>query len=391
MSASDLLLYGEIGADRYLSLDELPADRRTEFVERVWSVYVEQFDAFTGAALDPMFHRIGNVAVKRGGLRFGPDSRALIVGTGPSSRSSLGALRSHRDGALILTSPRGAAMLAGAGLHADIVLIEHTSCLEAELSAREPPEWSPGPGTWVAVEPKTPPALVHLVATDRLYVPIPWFGWGLWPATAVAMALYGGCSRVGLLGIDLGIAGALDPQYAPLSALLTALADVPMIQFADCGTTGAQKPGWPKLPLSGFVPGASRPVLEATLSQASPSHHRMVEERTLIESLKEVAGESREMLAVALRARAGSTEFDSSLAKSVRRMLEWGRDTRLRQALQEGLGLSYLPRFWRTGIDLGRRPDRNWRPVVLALRELVGQIEALNKRIADLSGTAILG
>ncbi len=391
MSASDLLLFGEIGADRYLSLDEVPGHRRNEFVERAWSVYVEQFDAFTGAALDPMFHRIENPAHSRGGLCFGADSLALVVGTGPSSRSSLDAIMRSREGALILTSPRGAAMLASAGIRADIVLIEHTSCLEAELSVRQPPEWSPGPDTWVAIEPKTPRGLLPRVAPERICVPTPWFGWGLWPATAVAMALYGGCSRVGLLGIDLGIAGAPDPQFASLSALLTTLAHIPVVQFADCGATGVEKPGWPKLPLRGFLCGVSHSIQKVTLSEASSLRQWLVEERTIIESLKGLADESRAMLAVALHARAGSTGLESALVRSIRRMLEWGSDTALRRALQEGLGLSYLPRFWRTGIDLGSGSKRIWRPVVLALRELVGQFEALDKRIDVVSEAGIRG
>jgi hypothetical protein len=56
----------------------------------------------------------------------------------------------------------------------------------------------------------------------------------------------------------------------------------------------------------------------------------------------------------------------------------------VRTCIQDGLGVSFLPRLWRTGVDLSLGRSL-WRPVVLAMHELVGQakrLDALTKRMA---------
>jgi hypothetical protein len=61
--------------------------------------------------------------------------------------------------------------------------------------------------------------------------------------------------------------------------------------------------------------------------------------------------------------------------------MAWSGDVRRRQFAQECLGLSFLPRLWRSGIDasLGHAV---WRPLMLATHELVRQADALRTATA---------
>jgi hypothetical protein len=59
----------------------------------------------------------------------------------------------------------------------------------------------------------------------------------------------------------------------------------------------------------------------------------------------------------------------------------WRQDPRVRVLLQECLGVSFLPRFWRIGINrsLG---EALWRPLLLATHELTAQADALTSTVA---------
>ena len=57
-------------------------------------------------------------------------------------------------------------------------------------------------------------------------------------------------------------------------------------------------------------------------------------------------------------------------------MMAWRDDTRARVLLQECLGVAFLPRLWRIGVD-GSLGAALWRPVMLATHELVKQAHAL--------------
>ena len=61
----------------------------------------------------------------------------------------------------------------------------------------------------------------------------------------------------------------------------------------------------------------------------------------------------------------------------------WGADPSIRWALQRALGLTFLPRLWRTGVSMAS-PQRLWRPIVLTLNELVEQADRFESRLTTL-------
>ena len=68
-------------------------------------------------------------------------------------------------------------------------------------------------------------------------------------------------------------------------------------------------------------------------------------------------------------------------------LLVWGADPSIRWALQRALGLTFLPRLWRTGVSMAS-PQRLWRPLVLALHELVEQADRFESRLTTLAHAA---
>src|SRR5690606_22642579 len=104
----------------------------------------------------------------------------------------------------VVTSPRGAELLAQHGLAPDLVLIEHRTALDAHHSVTEARDRGVEGlklAPLVAAEWRTPAALLEGVSPGRLFVPEPLPTWGCWPATAAALAVQGGALRIGLLGI----------------------------------------------------------------------------------------------------------------------------------------------------------------------------------------------
>ena len=63
-------------------------------------------------------------------------------------------------------------------------------------------------------------------------------------------------------------------------------------------------------------------------------------------------------------------------------MLAWSNNRTLRVDLQEGLGLSFLPRLWRLGLS-AQLGATLWRPLVLGAHELVRQADALAAEVGS--------
>ena len=92
---------------------------------------------------------------------------------------------------------------------------------------------------------------------------------------------------------------------------------------------------------------------------------------------------ARQALELARRARAGEVVAGRDLTRAVEMLLMWGADPSIRWALQRALGLTFLPRLWRTGVSMAS-PQRLWRPLVLTLNELVEQADRFESRLTTL-------
>jgi hypothetical protein len=367
-----------IGSDRYLDIEECregSGDARAD----AWTLYAEGFGGYCETRLDPLFHRLRHPARYAGRLEPHP-APVLVVGTGPSLAAAIPDVRRLRRRMRIATSPRGAEALRAVGLVPDLVLVEHRTALDAHHSARH---WRDGHANaargapLVAAEWRTPASLVTGLG-ERVFVPDALPTWGAWPATLAAMALQAGASRVGLLGIDLGSRTAPDPAFTPLARLLGLIGHWSPAPTLDCGPLGASKPHWPRASLDELAADTPCPPFTALLRPAPPLEHRRADARALLERLDVHVARSRVLLAEALRARshAGPAPVDGAAE-----LLAWRDDRALRIDLQEGLGLSFLPRLWRSGIS-ARLGDTAWRPVALAAHELVGQADALAAELA---------
>jgi hypothetical protein len=196
------------------------------------------------------------------------------------------------------------------------------------------------------------------------------------------MALDGGASRVSLLGIDLGTASAADPVHAPLRAMLQLLAWLSPVAVLDCGAGGARKRGWQPADLAAAVGARPGGACEVVFDEAPDPGERVAQACADLVALSPILERARELLEIGVPARthpAGASV--SRLRDGVTEMLAWGRNARTRILLQEGLGLAFLPRFWRSGIDLTLETAL-WRPLLLASHELVGQAHALAGAVA---------
>ena len=184
-------LFRLIGSDRYLAPEEVT--RATEphaLTAAAWDVYTNHFHGFTGATLDPQFHRLAHPATHTGRVRLGADTTVLVAGAGPSLRAAMHGVKRVRECVRIFTSPEGALMLGAYGVKADLVLVDPSSTV------------SPKGCPLVAADWRTPRELLAGVSPESLFVPAPAPTWGLWPATAVAMAADAGAARVALVGFD---------------------------------------------------------------------------------------------------------------------------------------------------------------------------------------------
>jgi hypothetical protein len=213
------------------------------------------------------------------------------------------------------------------------------------------------------------------VASDRLFVPEPLPTWGLWPATAVALAANAGAGRIGLVGIDLGTADRPDQAFMPLNRLLALISRVVTAETLDCGAAGSRKRGWAVESLDALAADRALAPLQVRRTIAASIDERIRAARDTRARLSPIVERSRQMLSLGLRARSG--ERVSGLDEAANEMMSWSREAGDRIDLQESLGLSFLPRLWRANIDLTLGPAL-WRPIVLGTHELVAQASRLD-------------
>jgi hypothetical protein len=185
-----------------------------------------------------------------------------------------------------------------------------------------------------------------------------------------------------LLGIDLGTAQEPQQAFVPLTRLLGVLARIVAAETIDCGASGSRKRGWKVDSLQTMASASALPQLSVHRTVAPSIDDRIGAARETRARLSAIVDQARRILTLGLRARAGDSV--TGLEDAAREMLSWSADVNSRIDLQEGLGLSFLPRLWRTGIDLALG-HALWRPLVLATHELIGQadrLDGLTKRMA---------
>lgn len=368
-----------IGSDRYLTREEAGAATGAHpLFECAWTLYQSAFGGYCETAADPLWWRLSSPVRDTGTLSLEAGQTVVVVGNGPSARAAVPALRELRTRLVLVTSPRGTEWLAGVGLTPDLVVVEHQTALDAHLSVRHLSDIGRNPiadAPLVAVDARTPAALVAGVPQDRLFVPAALPTWGLWPATAVALAAQAGAARIALLGVDLGTAARPDPAFAPLAGLLGLLADATDAVTVDCGPEGARKPGWTPSTLAACAGDGGAAALAVRRASAAPVALRYADLAEAGRRLAPYLDRARQMLPVALAARAGRTV--PRLDDLVSELLSWGDDPRCRVDIQESMGVTCLPRLWRTGIDRSLGAAL-WRPVMLATHELAGQADRLD-------------
>lgn len=374
-------LFHLIGSDRYLSPMEVEqASEPHPLTATAWEVYAGQFHEFTGATLDPLFHHLAHPSRHQGSLRLDAGTSVLIVGTGPSLRPNLEPIKEVAGRVRIITSPRGAEVLVPHGIVPDVVLIEHQTALDAHHSARhfsDCPQQVLASCPLVAADWRTPSALLAGIPAASLFVPTQLPTWGLWPATAAAMAIEAGASRVALVGVDLGTATQADPAHAPLAALLALIARLSPVVALDCGAGGATKRGWLRAAVAEAAGVKVRGTCELNVHPAPGIEDRLERARADLREVAAIVERASALLEAATEARGNVAGPHSSVLEAgSAEMMAWRDDARIRTLVQECLGVAFLPRLWRIGIDpsLGAAL---WRPVMLATHELVKQAHAL--------------
>lgn len=384
-AALDLL--ARIGADHALDSAEFTAlePDASAALPRMWAAYERHWRGFCGSRLDPQFWHLDHPARLTGSIKVTDGSPIIVVGTGPSLKDALPELQRLRSHLHIFTSPRGADVLADAGIIPDLVIIEHQTALDAHLSLRDLAH-RPSPALacvpLVAAEGRTPAALLEAVAPDKLFVPDPFPSWGLWPATAVALALHSGARSVALLGIDLGTRQLPDSRQAPLRDLLVLMAAHTDIPCMDLGTVGAPKPHWFGA-TTGLVASrvAAAPLRLHARPWSTPAD-RIAAATAAFHRLSPIAEYAAGTLEVACEVRDGerSASAIDSMTRGFARLLAAGSSKPMRIDLQDTLGLSFLPRSWRLPPDPSLGAGL-WRPIALASHELVRQHEALGRKL----------
>jgi hypothetical protein len=386
-----LALFERIGRDHALSINELGGLGREAGAAALWAAYDEHWRRFCGSRLDPQFWHLDHPTRWTGALTVSDAAPVVIVGTGPSLLAMLPSLRRVRAGVHLFTSPRGADALAEAGLVPDLVLVEHQTPLDAHFSARDLSHRNTRALTrvpLVAADARTPAAMLAGIPADRLFVPDPLPTWGVWPATAVALALASGAQTVALAGIDLGTSQRPDPAQAPLRAVLALLAAQTDVASVDVGTGGAPKPGWPRATLDAIATGGPARPLAPDVRPWRTADARLELAAGCWRRVAPLVAQAESTLAAACRVRDGdhSPAACADMEDSFARLLAAGMRVETRVDVQDGLGASFLPRFWRTSPDpaLG---CRLWRPAALAAHELINQHRSLTRRLARWPGT----
>ena len=361
-------LYRAIGDDRYVTPGELPPEAG-DAGRALWEVYDRHFGRFTGAGLDPAFSRFVRADVPFGQPRFPAGSPVVVAGGGPGLDAAAADLRSVRSRVLVISDPPGAAALQRHGLTPDLVLIEREPGGREDAPASE--TLMLGARAALLIEPSAPlVAFERGAGIRRLARDLP--SWGVWAATAVAVALRGGATRLVTLGLD----GTTDAdERARTDALLAALAQY---TDAECLEVGPQsgRAGWWPVSWPNVVPVDAPTSASLTWHDVGGTDLLRAEAERDLLFLAPLLPHAREALALARRARAGEAVSSRDLCRAIEMLLVWGADPSIRWALQRALGLTFLPRLWRTGIDLSLG-GALWRPLMLATHELVRQADAL--------------
>lgn len=377
MSDSALEVYTAIGGDRYLTPSEagIGADR---LARRAWDVYDRCFGRFTGAHLDPDLVRLLHGARRLTMPRAAPGSTVLVVGAAADYATEIAPLAARRDAFVVFATPGALPALAASGLVADLLLIEGVDARAVDVASL------PRDTAILLARGATAPAgdnPVHVAAA------LP--SWGLPLATAAALAVSGGAGTVVLAGAPrTPAAGAADRRDVALWALLDLLAAHAPGRLAlanghrpAAATTPTHwRRGWS--PDEG--PDAPRRPLEWT--DHGPASVLVDQARSDLARLQPILADARAALQVALDARA-AREPSRELLRAVERVLAWGSDPCLRASVQEGLGVAFLPRLWRSGISMDPAV-RPWRPLVLALHELTEQADRLASALAQAGAAA---
>ena len=378
-----LARFEAIGSDRHLDLGEI-CNTDAPLANRMWEVYAAEFGCLVGATGDSAFRRLDHPATQTGRVVWPTGSAVLVVGTGPSLLARQDELRRVRDRFSLVTSLRGASALEAIGLAPDLVLMSEASPLDATLTLQTaraaglPAVLGAAPGPLVAADERTPRELVDDLPPDRLFVPSYCPSWGWWPAAAVAMALQGGSRTVALLGIDAGSRDGERGSFQPLVALLELLADLGAregVDFFDCGVNGAPKVGWLPRRLAD-VSGSASPDVELERAARPSVRERLADERQTLDRINDLTANVRDHYQGA----AGSGSRASGMLWD--EMLEWGKEPWVRRAMQEGLGLTFLPAFWRLArSEPTCRSRARTQAIVLALDELFPQCDRLDAAV----------
>ena len=374
--------FAALGSDHFLTPDEAAAHSAPHAeLDTAWRLYADLFGGFCGSRVDPHFWRHVNPARSLGTLTVDADATVIVVGTGPSLVRRLPALKRLRSRVLLFTSPHGADVLAGHGIQPDLVVVDPHTSVDGKPAPIAGQTFALAGGPLVAVSPRTPTDFMAGMLIDRLFVPDPLPTWGLWPATAVALAASAGARRIGLLGVDLdGTDGYADWPLGGVLSLLTWIADASCV---DCGQEGVVKAGWPTASLEETAGDSSAlpPEVRRTPWMSIPERFDL--DRARLEAIDPIIRRARTLLSLGLRAQAGARWPDDARAmeQAAIELCSWRGDAAVRVTLQDTLGLSFLPHLWRSGVEL-HLGFRLWRPILLAAHELVHQADKLESRLA---------
>ena len=370
-------LFRLIGSDRFLSAGEVErASGPHSGTAAAWDVYTTHFQRFTGATLDPDFARLRHPAVHTGRVKLAPDTTVLVVGADPSLDRQVAAVKALRPRVRIFTSARGAAALRGYGIEPDLVVVEYQNATAARHAIRQRAMTWNGNAV-VAADWRAPATLLARIPRELLFVPSPAATWGLWQATAVAMAADAKASRIALLGVDL-----TDPGDAPLKALLELLARLAPFTALDCTGGATPKRGWVTADVAEIAGTKVVGQLDTNWWAAPAAAARAEQAHADLVELAPTVDRAQRLLSVAESAREmGDIASTLAVEAGLEEIMGWRHLPRVRVLIQETLGASFLPRLWRTGVDpsLGRALRR---PLLLATHELTRRADTLAERIA---------
>ena len=374
--------FAALGSDHFLTPDDTAAHSAPhDELNTAWRLYADLFGGFCGSRLDPQFWRHVNPVRSRGTLAVDADTTVIVAGSGPSLVRGLPALRALRSRVLLFASPCATGLLADHGIRPDLIVVDEHASTDDAPSPLANSTAALADGALVAVSPRTPADFLAGIPVDRLFVPDPLPTWGLGPATAVALAASAGARRIGLLGVDLdGTDGSAD---WPLGGVLSILGWIADASCVDCGPEGVVKAGWPTASLEETAGDSIALPPEVTRTPWLSTREAFDLDRTRLEAIAPIVRRARTLLSIGLRAQAGARWPDDTrtMEMAAIELCSWREDRAVRVALQDTLGLSLLPRLWRTGVDL-QLGFRLWRPIVLAAHELVHQADKLDSRLA---------